>query len=161
MITSKIFFLGVCVLSFTLFSCQNENRLHQTNRKVIIKQSDIEKEMELFESKGIRLFNIETLDSNGNHKFIKKCDTTILKVTYKSLLYRNLINNPEIRLSKFYHTNYKLIYQNNQYYVITNDSTEIIGFNVWLKNKNVKFRLMDGRSFDNLRLSVNTLLVYE
>ena len=115
--------------------------------------------MDLFKSSGIQLFNIETLDSNGNHKFVKKCDTAILKVTYRSFLYRNY--NPKISLSKFYHTNYKLIRQRDKYIIVTNDSTELIGFSVWLKNNNVKFKSSHGRCFDNYELSANVLLVYE
>lgn len=145
-------------LNFIFYSCKEDNHICQ-NRIVIINGSDIEKEMDLFKSSGIQLFNIETLDSNGNHKFIKKCDTAILKVTYRSFLYRNY--NPKISLSKFYHTNYKLIRQRDKYIIVTNDSTELIGFSVWLKNNNVKFKSSHGRCFDNYELSANVLLVYE
>ena len=147
---------------FLIFFCSCKGKINnQTKRTVIINESDIRKEMKLLLSNGIQLLSIETLDSNGIHKRIKKSDSTILRVKYESFLYHDLNHNTEIRLSKFYHKNYKLIFQRDKYIVITNDSTKLVGFSVWLKNKNIKFRLEDGRYSNNFELSANVLLVKE
>ncbi|MEN9302003.1 MAG: hypothetical protein RL264_432 [Bacteroidota bacterium] len=120
------------------------------------------RERELYRQMGIHILEIETLDFYGNRKLIGKGDTTVLQVKYRSRFFPDVKYRSKAMLTKYnLYTNYTLIRRCNQYLVISNDSTEEVGFLVNLKgNKQLKFKNENGKVTDNYFVSLFTLLAY-